>query len=91
MTTTDAVEVADTVLDEGTLVHHSRLGELRVVDFRETHNGEVHVRFDVLDVRANQWMWFRAFHIRAAWGDTMQPAVAEVADDRARADGGDPR
>jgi hypothetical protein len=86
--TTDAVVVDDHHLEPGTRVTHEKLGAMRVRTITEAR-GEVRVRFDVLEVAANQWMAFRLDHIRAAWGDTLEPAAVEsTTDQEPRADGG---
>jgi len=73
MTAVDAVAVDGEILEEGSNVYHSRLGRMEVVGIRESDD-EIRVRFDVLDVPANQWMCFRLEHVREAWGDTMDTA-----------------
>ena len=87
----DAVVVDGNRLAVGTDVEHSKLGAMRVRSITEAR-GEVHVRFDVLEVAANQWMAFRLEHVRVAWGDTLAPAAIDsTSDQEARADGGSER
>jgi hypothetical protein len=89
--TTDAVVVDGHRLEEGTRVHHERLGTMRVTSFSRPRD-EIRIRFEVLEVAASQWMAFRLDHVRAAWGDTLAPATVEsTTDQEARADGGSER
>ena len=83
----DAVVVDGHRLAVGSRVHHDQLGEMRVTSFSRPRD-EVRIRFEVLDVPANQWMAFRLDHVRAAWGDTLRAGSLQEDDRAARADGG---